>query len=183
MRKALMIIDPQIDFISGNMPVFGALEAMKELVNYVRNTDGKYVCKIVSAVWHPSDHFSFTVNGGQWPVLCLQNDRGAEIYQPLHDELLISKGKLFIFNKGDSSDREEYSLFKNKYASESVDKLIKEFEIDRIDICGIAGDLCVCDTLVDGVERYGKDMFNVLLPYTPSFDGGIMLRETIKRVL
>ena len=134
MRKALMIIDPQVDFISGSMPVFGALESMKELVNYVRNTDGKYVCKIVSAVWHPADHCSFTVNGGQWPVHCMQNENGADIYPPLHDELLISKGKLFILYKGDSPNSEEYSVFKNKYASETIDKLIKEFEVDSIEL-------------------------------------------------
>lgn len=183
MKKALMIVDPQIDFISGSMPVFGAINAMNALTSYIRRTNGEYVCKIVTMVWHPENHCTFTVNGGQWPAHCVQNERGAEIYQPLNDELLISKGELFIYNKADSPDREEFSVFKNKYAAEKIDNVIKKYGIDRIDLCGIAGDLCVCDTLVDGVRIYGKDMFNVLLPYTPSFDGGAILRKTIEKLL
>ena len=183
MRKALMIVDPQVDFISGSMPVFGARDSMKELANYVRRTNGDYVCKIVTVVAHPEAHCTFTVNGGSWPVHCVKNEPGSDIYQPLHDELLVSKGKLFIFQKGDAFDREEYSVFKNKYAADSIKRIIKEFAIDRIDLCGIAGDLCVCDTLVDGVHIYGKNMFNVLLPYTPSFDDGKLLRDTIARYL
>ena len=36
MKKALMIVDPQIDFISGSMPVFGAINAMNALTSYIR---------------------------------------------------------------------------------------------------------------------------------------------------
>ena len=183
MKKALMIVDPQLDFISGSMPVFGALEAMKALVEYIRKSSGMYECKIVSVVSHPSEHCTFTVNGGEWPVHCVKGEPGADIYPPLHDELLISKGKLFILPKGDSFEREEYSVFKNKYSTEVIDKIIKEYGIEQTDLCGIAGDLCVCDTLIDGVKLYGKDMFNVLVPYTPSFDGGKLLRDTICRYL
>ena len=57
MKKALMIVDPQLDFISGSMPVFGALEAMKALVEYIRKSSGMYECKIVSVVSHPSEHY------------------------------------------------------------------------------------------------------------------------------
>ncbi len=183
MRKALMVIDPQMDFISGSIPVLGALEAMNGLVNYIRMTNGMYVCKIVTVVSHPTEHCSFIGNGGVWPVHCVKNDTGADIYQPLHDELLISKGNLIVLPKGDKFDREEYSVFKNKLAAEAIDRLISKHKIERIDICGIAGDLCVCDTLIDGVNKYGKDMFNVLMPYTPSFDGGKLLRETIEKYL
>ena len=70
----------------------------------------------------------------QWPAHCVQNERGAEIYQPLNDELLISKGELFIYNKADSPDREEFSVFKNKYAAEKIDNVIKKYGIDRIDL-------------------------------------------------
>ena len=50
-------------------------------------------------------------------------------------------------------------------------------DVNQIDICGIAGDYCVLDTLKDGIKLYGKDKFNVLLPYCASIDGGTALNQ------
>ena len=64
----LMIIDPQIDFISGEMAVEGAKEKMDALIRYIEKMDGKYACKAVTLDWHPFNHCSFEENGGQWPM-------------------------------------------------------------------------------------------------------------------
>lgn len=52
--------------------------------------------------------------------------------------------------------------------------------IEQIDLCGIAGDYCVLNTLKDGVEVFGKEMFNVLMPYIASIDGGESLNKFVK---
>ena len=67
----LMIIDPQIDFISGEMAVEGAKEKMDALIRYIEKMDGKYACKAVTLDWHPFNHCSFEENGGQWPMSIL----------------------------------------------------------------------------------------------------------------
>ena len=36
MKKLLLIVDPQIDFITGTLPVGGAAEAMDALAKYVK---------------------------------------------------------------------------------------------------------------------------------------------------
>lgn len=36
MKKLLLIVDPQIDFITGTLPVAGAAEAMDALAKYVK---------------------------------------------------------------------------------------------------------------------------------------------------
>ena len=43
MKRMLMIIDPQIDFISGSMAVEGAAEKMDALIKYIENAvqDGR----------------------------------------------------------------------------------------------------------------------------------------------
>ena len=41
MRKLLMIVDPQIDFISGSLKVEGAKEKMDALADYILRTDGE----------------------------------------------------------------------------------------------------------------------------------------------
>ena len=68
MKRMLMIIDPQIDFISGSMAVEGAAEKMDALIKYIEKMDGKYACKAVTLDWHPFNHCSFEENGGQWPM-------------------------------------------------------------------------------------------------------------------
>ena len=36
MNKMLIIVDPQVDFINGSLPVNGAAEAMDSLAEYVK---------------------------------------------------------------------------------------------------------------------------------------------------
>ncbi|WP_239414073.1 MULTISPECIES: hypothetical protein [unclassified Bacteroides] len=64
-----------------------------------------------------------------------------------------------------------------------LDNLIDGLHIDRIDLCGIAGDVCVLDTLKDGIKRYGTSIFHVLQEFCPSLDGGEVLGISIKKLL
>ena len=52
MKKLLLIVDPQIDFITGTLPVSGAAEAMDALAKYVKDKGNEYTVKIVTADWH-----------------------------------------------------------------------------------------------------------------------------------
>lgn len=64
MNRLLLIVDPQIDFINGSLPVPGAEAAMDALAAYVAAQDGQYAAKVVTCDFHPHDHCSFTANGG-----------------------------------------------------------------------------------------------------------------------
>ena len=59
MKKILLIVDAQYDFINGSLPVGGAEERMNALANFVREHDGDYDLKIATADWHPRSHCSF----------------------------------------------------------------------------------------------------------------------------
>ena len=112
-RRLLLIIDPQIDFITGSLKVPGAEETMNALAEYIIKTDGEYVCKAVTVDWHPFRHCSFIENGGQWPMHCVQHTVGASIWPALIDPLYRTEGEVKIFRKGDKKNREEYSIFRN----------------------------------------------------------------------
>ena len=83
----LIVVDPQIDFISGSLPVPGAAEAMNQLADYVKANGDDYALMVVTNDWHPYDHCSFAPNGGPWPVHCVQNSEGAATYWPLLEAL------------------------------------------------------------------------------------------------
>lgn len=177
MKRMLMIIDPQIDFISGSMAVKGAAEKMDALIKYIEKMDGKYTCKAVTVDWHPFNHCSFGENGGQWPMHCVQHTVGACIYPPMVEPLYRTAGEVKIFKKGDKKNVEEYSIFRNLTSRRHIDYLIHRLDIGRIDLCGIAGDICVLSTLKGGIETYGAPMFHVLEEFCPSIDGGTALHQ------
>lgn len=179
-RRMLLIIDPQIDFITGSLKVPGAEETMNALAEYIIKTDGEYVCKAVTVDWHPFRHCSFIENGGQWPMHCVQHTVGASVWPALIDPLYRTEGEVKIFRKGDKKNREEYSIFRNLTSIRNIDFLIHRLEIESIDICGIAGDVCVLHTLKGGIEVYGAPMFNVLEQFCPSIDGGAALHEFLE---
>lgn len=175
MNKMLLVVDPQVDFISGTLAVEKAEEKMLELARYVRQKDGDYRLKVVTMDWHPYSHFSFQDNGGQWPRHCVQNTAGAAIFGPLFEALFQTSGKVVCLYKGDKEELEEYSIFKNESSAQQLNRLIQDFDIEKIEICGIAGDICVLNTLHDGVEKYGTEMFKVLVGFCPSLDGGVAI--------
>ena len=101
----LIVVDPQIDFISGSLPVPGAAEAMNQLADYVKANGDDYALMVVTNDWHPYDHCSFAPNGGPWPVHCVQNSEGAATYWPLLEALYQSETETLFLQKGDLRHR------------------------------------------------------------------------------
>ena len=179
MNKLLIIVDPQVDFIQGSLSIHGAKEIMNSLATYINDHDGDFCYKVVTIDWHPYRHCSFDINGGRWPVHCVAHTTGSAIWPEIMDALTTTKGEIEILHKGVNKDTEEYSIFKNVEAALRLKEIIEINNIERIDICGLAGDICVLNTLKDGVALYGKKMFHVLTQYSPSLDGGTALNEYI----
>ena len=175
--KLLLIVDPQIDFITGTLPVPNAQEKMSALADFIKAHDGDYVLKVITTDFHPFFHCSFKAQGGPWPQHCVQDSVGAAIFQPLLEAVYLTQGDVHILRKGDLKDREEYSIFKNEHSAKVLLELISQSKIDKIEICGLAGDICVLNTLKDGIELLGKDIFHVLEEFSPSLDGGKSLKE------
>lgn len=181
-RRALLIIDPQIDFINGTLPVPGAIEAMDLLAVYIEAHAGDYRLKIMTADSHPYDHFSFIENGGQWPRHCVHDTVGAAIWPAVFSAVYSTPGDSHIFHKGQLKDAEEYSIFNNSFATAEIARLLHENRITHVDLCGLAGDVCVLSSLKDARRLFPYLNINVLTPYSPSIDGGHALSAYISEV-
>ncbi len=181
--KALLIVDPQIDFINGSLPVPDAAAAMDSLAEYVSANASAYSNIMITTDFHPEDHCSFVGNGGTWPAHCVQGSEGVSVWPGLFSAIMASGVDYEILRKGDKSDSEEYSIFKNDFSAGRISELLGKYGVDKVDLCGIAGDICVLNTLRDGVGIYGKDFFNVLKEYSPSLDGGKALDEFVSSLL
>lgn len=182
MKKMLLIVDPQIDFISGTLPVEGGKEAMNHLAEYVREHESDYLVRIATSDWHPYRHCSFNREGGPWPPHCIQHSMGAAIWQPLLEALNEVRGGFTLLYKGDSVNKEEYSILGNAKSAGVLLRLVTVLGIEQIDVCGLAGNVCVLQTAKDLKEIVGASMINILQDYSPSLDDGSALADFISNL-
>ena len=75
MKRHLVIVDLQHDFIRGSMAVQGAEAVVPRIAEMIPG------CRRVTFTldWHPSDHCSFVGRGGMWPSHCVAYTVGAGI--------------------------------------------------------------------------------------------------------
>ncbi len=139
---ALLIVDPQVDFLPGGslgVPQGDAVLApINRLIDLYR-THGLPV--YVSRDWHPALHCSFSGQGGPWPVHCVAGSDGARFAPGLQldDAIVVSKAT--------TVDVDAYSAFNGTGLADTL----RERGIRRLVVCGLATDYCVLNTVLDGL--------------------------------
>lgn len=175
MKSILLIVDPQNDFITGSLAVEGAKEKMMKLADYINGDHPSYDYVCVTMDTHPEDHCSFKENGGIWPKHCVFETNGWDMPEYLGTALLNTLASVSCYHKGTKINSEEYSIFDNDGDGVTLYNQIKELarqEDVYIDVCGIAGDYCVLET-IKGLRKFMGDKYiKVLTEYTASIDGG-----------
>lgn len=164
-KKMLLIIDAQYDFINGSLAVDGAEAKMNALAEFMNTHGGEYVCVAMTADWHPFNHCSFKDNGGIWPVHCVQHSHGASIFERVFEEGCKLNAR--IFTKGNLQGKEEYSVMDNDLSSEALLEMISDYHIDEIDVCGIAGDFCILESLKGLREKLPDVTLNAVEKFIP----------------
>jgi len=162
MKKALIIVDVQYDFLPG-----GALAVMEgdQIIPFINSIIDHYTIVIATQDWHPSDHGSFAENqegkkpGDMiklqesdqilWPVHCVQSSHGAEFSSALNMQKINT-----IFQKGTDPDIDSYSgFFDNGHKkSTGLHDYLQEQKVTDLDIVGLATDYCVKFTALDAAE-------------------------------
>jgi nicotinamidase/pyrazinamidase len=146
MKRALIIIDLQKDFCDGGiLPAKDTSSLIDSLNRFIIKVIEKEVICIFTRDWHPPDHYSFTENGGIWPVHCVQNSVGAEFA----DGLFIPDSSFVIDIEKDSSRvNMGYSAFENT----NLDYILKEKSIVHLGFVGIATEYCVKASVIDALQ-------------------------------
>jgi nicotinamidase/pyrazinamidase len=142
---ALLVVDVQNDFCPGGaLPIDRGDEVVAELNAWIAAAQKQGVPIFLTRDWHPTGHPSFAVNGGQWPVHCLQDTPGAA----LHGELL-TPAEAEVVTKGTRFDQDQLSVFDQ---TGLADKLRRD-GIRRLWVGGLALDVCVLATVLDGCRE------------------------------
>ena len=165
-KRALIIVDVQNDFCEGgSLAVAGGAEVAREVSDHVSRHAADYDHVVATADWHvdPGPHFSVSPDYvDSWPEHCVAGTEGAEFHPRLagalgHVEAVFRKGEhaaAYSGFEGRSDDAERAGLA----------SWLRERDVRRVDVVGIATDHCVRATALDA-RREGFDT-TVLLDLT-----------------
>jgi nicotinamidase/pyrazinamidase len=171
-KRALIIVDPQVDFITGSLAVTDA----KEIIPIINKIDKSlFDCVIITMDYHPKKHISFASTHNKklfskiklqdgsfqelWPDHCVQNTHGSDLYS----ELDLNFPNLYFFKKGENFSIDSYSGFfeNDKKTSTGLEEFLKSRNIEATYICGLATDVCVKYTAIDS-EKCGFTTFVIM---------------------
>ena len=151
-KTALIVVDMQNDFADsdGSLSVKGG-EQIVEVVNKEIQAALEGGAEIFyTQDWHPAHTPHFAQDGGIWPVHCVRDTWGAELHP-----LLEVKGQVVKKGVHGEDGYSGFSVLNTKTGKKShteLDKALREAEIEKLVVCGLATDYCVKATAIDGAE-------------------------------
>ncbi len=151
MRNALLVVDPQVDFVEGgSLGVKGGLTVAAMIARHIRHFKYEYQFVVASRDYHESapDHISATPDFvNTWPPHCMVGTQGAA-FVPTIQNLVREKLIQTVVTKGRNAAA--YSAFDGlDPRGHPLLDVLKENRIDHIDVCGIATDYCVRASALD----------------------------------
>ncbi|KQV38573.1 MULTISPECIES: bifunctional nicotinamidase/pyrazinamidase [unclassified Rhizobium] len=162
--KCLLLVDIQNGFCSGGNLAVPEGEAVVAVANRLI-AEGGYDLIVASQDWHPADHGSFASQhpgkapfelgslGGKpqmmWPDHCVQGTGDAEFHPDLNTAAFD-----YVQRKGMNVAVDSYSAFRdNDHAAlTGLADFLKEHQVNRLDIVGLATDYCVKFSALDAKE-------------------------------
>ncbi|ABA88707.1 nicotinamidase [Syntrophotalea carbinolica DSM 2380] len=144
MGDGLLVVDVQRDFCPGGaLPIPEGDKVVPVINAWAEAALKKHLPVYYSCDWHPEGHPSFKSHGGDWPKHCVQHTPGADFCA----DLFLAPASVVVV-KGVRFDQDQLSVFDQ---TGFADKLRRD-GVDRLWVAGLALDVCVLETVLDGVR-------------------------------
>ena len=161
--KALVVIDPQIDFCPGGALAVADGDSIMQPINAMMDA---FDMVILTQDWHPQGHSSFASShegaapftltempyGPQvlWPDHCIQGSEGAAFHVALDTDRADA-----VIRKGTNPAVDSYSAFfeNDKATVTGLAGLLRERGCEDLTMVGLATDYCVAWSALDGVAN------------------------------
>lgn len=127
MRKCLVVVDYQKDFVDGSLGFPRAEQIGEGIARRIQKAraDGEDV--IFTLDTHGPEYLN-TLEGRKLPVEhCLRGSEGWQLAEPVAREVRD----------------EDLLLEKNTFGSEDLPRLLREGAYDQVELCGLVADICV----------------------------------------
>lgn len=170
MTTALLLVDIQNDFLPGGALAVTDGDAVVPVANRLMPV---FDCVVATQDWHPPHHLSFAAehDGKQpfdvvdldgleqvlWPVHCVQHSAGASFASALDIGAIDH-----VVRKGSDARIDSYSAFYDNGHRKATGLVewLRERDIDRVVVMGLAADVCVAYTVHDALAE-GFDVWVV----------------------
>lgn len=169
-NSAILCVDCQNGFTlrcPNELPVNGTDEQWINSVNeFLNEAKENNFLIVASKDDHPKNHKSFKI----WPPHCIKNTHGNKLFIDTYD---------FIVKKGTTENTDSYSAFYEDFETKkenNLENILNEHNIKKLIILGLAGDVCVLETIKTALEK-GFDIL-VIDEYIRSVN-----RKSIKEIL
>jgi nicotinamidase/pyrazinamidase len=161
--KALVVIDPQIDFCPGGALAVADGDSIMQPINAMMDA---FDMVVLTQDWHPQGHSSFASShegaapftltempyGPQvlWPEHCIQGSEGAAFHPALDTNRADA-----VIRKGTNPAVDSYSAFfeNDKATVTGLAGLLRERGCEDLTMVGLATDYCVAWSALDGVAN------------------------------
>jgi nicotinamidase/pyrazinamidase len=151
--SALIVVDVQNDFADpkGSLSVSEGERVVPAANEEIGRAVQMGSLIVYTQDWHPEHTPHFEVDGGIWPVHCVQGTWGAQF----HPQLTVL-GE--IVRKG-SGGEDGYSGFtmrdpaSGRESDTRLEALLRGRAVERVVVVGLATDYCVKETALDAVRR------------------------------
>jgi nicotinamidase/pyrazinamidase len=159
-RTALIVVDVQNDFAdpAGSLAVHGAPNILPIINSEIASAGANGALVVLTQDWHPPSTPHFAKDGGIWPVHCVAGTWGAELHPDLDATAVAGAPRV---RKGENGE-DGYSGFTmrdpltGELTPTPLQGILRERDIERVVVCGLATDYCVNATAVDAA-RLGFD--------------------------
>lgn len=141
----LLVVDIQNDFCPGGRLAIENGDAVIPVMNrWIKAAEAKGVPVYASRDWHPANHLSFEIEGGPWPVHCVQDSEGAAF----HPDLDLPDAAVVV-TKGTRFDQDQNSAFDQT----GLGSWLRDKGCKRVVMGGLAQDVCVKASALDAREQ------------------------------
>jgi nicotinamidase/pyrazinamidase len=152
-QTAFIVVDVQNDFAdpAGSLYVKGG-EFVVPLINAeIARSRAAGAFVVYTRDWHPDSTPHFAKDGGVWPVHCVMETWGSQF----HPDLVVDGPEVKKGSRGEDG----YSGFSmrdpetDEIISTNLESLLRDRQITRLVVAGLATDYCVKATALDGLAR------------------------------
>ena len=154
-KAALIVVDVQNDFVdpNGNLYVADAPSVVPNINEMIAASEAQQRLVVYTQDWHPEVTPHFAKDGGIWPVHCVGETWGSELFP----DLVIASDAEFV-RKGTGGE-DGYSGFSvrdpetEKKSDTALDSILRDKDVLTVHVVGIATDYCVKETALDARLR------------------------------
>lgn len=132
MKKCLIVVDFQNDFIDGALGFDGADSIKETIINKIKEYKSQKMDVIYTLDTHKKNYLE-TEEGKNLPVIhCVQGTNGHKITKDVED--LIEK--------------EDKQIIKYSFPSLELGNYLKEGQYDYVELCGLVSNICVISNAI-----------------------------------